>query len=483
MKKSTFLACIFTVLTLTSAYGQAEALIGALFSGGAEISGAAKAKKNSIKDKNITDLTVELFDKGEIIEDRAYALKVTAIDDKGKKFIAGGDGKTPWEDYKVTLSYGKYSNGYVSILSAPPGTINYEVKVTVESVYQPTIKKDLVLKITNCESCKKNLEKQANTIKGKQVKSLELSYDTQVKCKPGCKIPLACKATLEDGTVLNTVGYGKGNTEWDDYTVNVSSGYLEKGNICMVMDVRKALKEKNTLTVRVSPKSQPDLVKELVFPVEYPDEIKVYWGGARGYDGNDGATGSTATCSGGTEIKSPATNGQRGQRGNNGINGHEIQIEAVCYNDAILKKEMMKLDIKDMVDQEKWCLVIDPSKANVFVNSDGGNGGRGGRGGYGGGSGPYCRKFITYTYGGDGGDGGNGGNGGKITITLDPNAKKYSAIFKCSVLAGAGGYGGNGGYGDGDSASWKWQGKNGNNGYAGQPGTVDIKTGTTSINW
>lgn len=184
---------------------------------------------------------------------------------------------------------------------------------------------------------------------------------------------------------------------------------------------------------------------------------------SRGRDGESGASGYSGAN--GTSKGESGRTGSTGKSGGNGEDAHPLQVQ--------LSFDRNDVKVKEVFQNTLYSLSLG-TKANIILDSEGGNGGNGGNGGDGGDeaqgkkgadakkkTGPTGQVKATGTAGkrggdggdggkgGRGGDGGNGGRGGDITLAVsfqDSDLLRLVAKYSSrGGLRGQGGRGGNGG--------------------------------------
>jgi hypothetical protein len=265
--------------------------------------------------------------------------------------------------------------------------------------------------------------------KKRKIRDFEILYDSTVGRVPGASIPLGIKLQKRNGGIIATKGYLNGKHPWGSFSVKVTGGeFQHHGNI--VIDKECKLDE---IVVSVTHESYPELVKELIIPMNYKGMVKAYITGKDGMEGAPGQNGQSSYTGNGTI-------GGQGGAGSRGEDGPEVDVLVALKQEA--HGTFLVLDVTNMADYSKmnWKTNIDGGSIILIVS--GGNGGMGGRGGNGG---PGTNSGNGGN-GGTGGNGGDGGNGGKVTVRFKPSAKPYANLLTVQNPGGAGGKGGRGGF-------------------------------------
>ncbi len=297
---------------------------------------------------------------------------------------------------------------------------------------------------------KKKLER-ANTLEGKKVQSLAISYAGDNNGQTfGSIFNMIIKAGLDNGKELTTIGAGNGLTSWSDYLIEVEGGTFENGVLTISRDM-KAIPN-NKVTLKASVKSDPSVSQSLQIPLLFDADLLANFQGFCGRNGKSGYDGDGMKSVGDGERGNDGGDADDGEEGGD---GQEVEVFVKAAMDANLNKEMLYVKVKSLNTDKQGFYIVDPTKAKITVSANGGCGGDGGRGGRGGkgGGGAYGGRGGN---GGKGGNGSNGGNGGKIKVYMDPSAKKYeSAIILTNVGGSGGSYGSGGAVGSGGSGNTK----------------------------
>ena len=336
---------------------------------------------------------------------------------------------------------------------------------------------------------KKERIAKENSLEGKNVKELQLSYlNENVTHTLGSSYSMIIKAVLENGKELVTEGGGKGYTTWNNYSIEVEGGSFTNG-ILTVSGNPKNIKDHKVI-FKASSVSDPTIKKELEIALTYDaDQYAGFsgYGGRKGESKFQGANGASHTEADGEDGR----DGANGGNGEEGGDGQEVEVYVKAIHDATLNKDLLYIYAKSLTTSAEGNYVIDPSVAKMTIAANGGDGGNGGWGGVGG-SGGSGYSGGDGGNGGNGGNGANGGNGGRITVYLDPSAQHYASSIVCVNYGGGGGSaGGAGSGGTGGGSNPGSNGKHGNSGVkgdrsgrAGTSGpTPKFITQTVSMNW
>jgi hypothetical protein len=344
------------------------------------------------------------------------------------------------------------------------------------------IKKLLVLGVILLLCFPTTLKSQGNkgskktNLVGKEVRSMELVYDTTVSLIPGNSLSIGSVIdvkTEKKAAILKTEGFLGGDTKWTNFNVVVVSGKFNEGIVTIEKDPRRI--KDNKVVVTVTPlETLNSISKELTINVDYKGSVFANFSGVvgqSGYSGTDGAHGlGVAGKSGG--------NGTNGTSGSDGGKGQSIDVYVSSFYDASLKDTLLTVFVESKTNMSQGYFVINTKGGNIKVSADGGAGGSGGSGGYGGiggmGQSPGGNGGNAGN-GGNGANGGNGGDGGEIRFHIDPSAKVYQKLISYSNIGGIGGIPGVGGAAGSPGVASPSGGKQGLNGTKGKPGQI---TGT-----
>ncbi|HLP14404.1 MAG TPA: hypothetical protein VK177_20915 [Flavobacteriales bacterium] len=302
----------------------------------------------------------------------------------------------------------------------------------------------------------KDKQHENNKLEGKNITNISISHH-QKRESAGMlsEFPITIVATSSDGKTYET-----GKTTWENYIIEVEGGTFSDGVLTIGVDPRKFNDHKVTLKAKVA--SYPSVSSEIVFDLNYENDIKLKFNGKNGTDGKYGRTGANGDW------------GRKGSRGGNGTDGADgesadsYEIFATLFHDDILNKELLKILVKNLNTQDGAFFYLDPLKGKFSLSANGGNGGNGGPGGSGGHGGSGSSTVLA----GDGGDGGTGGNGGDaglsgtIVLHLDPAAQAYKKVFSFSNKNGS-----PGGAGDSGTGGVMEAGSSAHYGAMGKPGT------------
>lgn len=254
----------------------------------------------------------------------------------------------------------------------------------------------------------------ANSIKGKEVSSLELVINKMpTQIGHTTKLDFGIVAKLADGKEIKTNNIG-GEGFWDDYTFEVQGGFMASklsltndsyqydidilgenwtgGTVCVSRDARDIKGDKVTVTVKSNHHNGLTATKSV--DVKYNTPIKMdYWGQKGLWNHND--------------------------KGPSGKNGRDLKFE-VCNAKTSNGTAVHHIRISDLNSTEVLRTLKVVPGTNIHVNGKGGKGGTG--------------KY----YGGDGGRGSN------IKVVKDPAVKNFNFDAVLTGGRGASGSGGNG---------------------------------------
>jgi hypothetical protein len=266
------------------------------------------------------------------------------------------------------------------------------------------------------------------------VKSIEASLPQGPGIAPGQKSPLVVTITQPDGATLVTEGKGGGKVMWQDLQLTSDVVQVsQKGIVSLSKDPRTSDGKIGLVTVTVP--SHPDLKAELEIPFRYNIAFVANFSGSKGMDGasgSDGLDGSSGSM-GSTDPNNPSAGGDGGN-GSDGSNGQDgspggdappVQVQVALQPGA---NPLLQISVS--AAGHKKLYLVDPNGGSLAVRCDGGAGGSGGRGGRGGRGGSGGIGSPSGSNGRDGSDGRNGwdgsaGRGGLITVTYDPQTKRY----------------------------------------------------------
>jgi len=309
----------------------------------------------------------------------------------------------------LLICYSGNISSIVYVLAENQGSLNGldEAKLKTElSNYlqgnqfkQEESKKQLVSDINK----KKEDEKLANSIKGKNVQKLEVVFKTK-ESESGMqsKIEYGIKAYLTDKTVMSTPNIG-GSMLWEDFTIEAEGAIPNEEYVTVDTDAKKIKNDKVTVIVKSKHHTNLSATGEFKLSFNVPIKFEYY-----GEHGCDGLVGGSA---------------------NRGGNGGDIEMN-VC-NSADGKYVLMEIFVNGKLLHN--LKVVKGTPVSFYLT-----------GGYG------CSGKSTKdsAYGGKGGDGGRGGN---VIINKNPGTTGDNIIVYNE--GGIGGKGGKGTYSYGASGN------------------------------
>jgi hypothetical protein len=241
---------------------------------------------------------------------------------------------------------------------------------------------------------KKEEERLANSLKGKNIKSLEivwLTKDTETGMQS--KIQFGVKALATDGKIFSTDNLG-GTTPWDDFTITSVGAIPGQEYLTVETDVTKILNDRVSVTVKN--KFSPTITASSSIKISYATPVNLLFTGRQGCPPLISGTGT----SGGRAQTLQLTV-------SNSYDNQYVLIEIVPEVGSIHKLKLQK-------------------GVRLAIDATGGNG---------------CSGQSS-SNSSSGGRGGNGGNGGIITIIKSANLLGDNiAIFNTGGRSGKGGKG------------------------------------------
>jgi hypothetical protein len=260
----------------------------------------------------------------------------------------------------------------------------------------------------------KEKEKLANSIKGKNIKSLEIQWLTPAsQTGMQSKIQFGIKAVDDKGTVFSTDNLG-GKTPWEDFIIT-SKGAVP-GDEYLTVETDAALIPNDIVSVQVKSKHHQALVTSSTIKLSYSTPVKLAFTGKHGCPPLVSGTGTSG--------------------------GYAADAELNICNSKDNEFVLIEVKVSGNATQR-----VKLKKGVAFYFDISGGGGCSGRG----------EKSQN------GGKGGNGGDGGNLTINKDP--KLQGEVLNLYNYGGKGGKGGSGKPYDGPA---------GNNGRDGKQ-TINIK--------
>lgn len=305
-----------------------------------------------------------------------------------------------WSSGKATIKYiltekDAVDKDYVGHTTKIENYINKTVAAQSGDRAQISAKKDE----------QENADKLANSLKGKNVKSIAVKWiDNTSQTGHSVKFKYGIEATLTDGKLLKTSNLG-GKMPWDDFKITVQGA--EFGEEMITISTDAAQIPSDNVIMRVQSKHQTTITTTTKLPIHYNTGLQLNYFGAAG-----GVYQLTVTA------------GKRGGDGKNLM----VSVKAIttANGETVNQIEVVDAGSGEVLNRLK----MNPN-ATLTFNTMGGKGSHG--------------RDSTY--------GGNGGNGGNITILKDSSV----GIFNYAVNN----KGGNGGKHD-DIGSYS--GQNGNTG-------------------
>lgn len=256
-------------------------------------------------------------------------------------------------------------------------------------------------------NAEKEKEKLANSIKGKEIRTMEIVWLTKsYEIGMQSQIYFGVKATDVNGKIFSTDNIG-GKTSWDDFEVTATGAVPGDGSLTVDTDASKI--PGNKATVKVKSKFHTNLFATSSIDISFGTPVKLAY---KGKDGCPPLTSGTGTSGGRASFVELNVC--------NSADGKYVLIEVLVDGASYHKLKLMK-GIAFTLDTR---------------------------------GGPGCSGRPNS--GGQGGRGGNGGAGGMVVINKDP-----STVGDNIIIYNSGGKGGNGGDGaikgvsgrDGDDGS------------------------------
>jgi hypothetical protein len=257
-------------------------------------------------------------------------------------------------------------------------------------IQQKDAKEDLV---ANLEKAKEE-ERIANSLQGKNIKSLEIVWLTKdSETGMQSKIQYGVKAIDAGGTVFTTDNLG-GKTSWDDFVISSVGAIPANEFLTVDTDASKIKGDKVTLTVKS--KYHPAVTVSTSIKMSYATSVRLAYTGANGCPPLTGGTGTRGGNAPHLDIKAC-----------NSLDNQFVLVE-VANGGTVLHRIKVKKGVP------------------IYIDVTGG---------------PGCSGKSTSRET-SGGRGGNGGDGGNVTISKNANLTG-DAI----TIYNSGGKGGRGGEG------------------------------------
>lgn len=275
------------------------------------------------------------------------------------------------------------------------------------------------LSLWGCRTVEGAFEQSADISKAK-VKSVQVKHVPKGGlCPGGDPAELVAKVKVQGSAPFVTTGAGKGNLEWDNFSLRGLGGLRVRSagdDMTIAVPAEVETISDGPLALRIKLPDHPSVrVKKHNVAVRFDCDFVAKFNGEEGERGYRGRRGRDSPYSRGD-------GGDGGPGGRGGRGGRAPSVTAWVTTMTLTSGEtMLQACVEPFeAEEERECFVIEPTKGTLTILAEGGAGGKGGRGGTGGSRGPKG-GFIGQD--GRAGPGGPGGNGGQVTVILDPSAK------------------------------------------------------------